>query len=77
MSLLVHELYNLNLALLIVFFNLPLIIISYFSVGKRLDDVTTYPLITEALVEKKYSKQDINKILGGNFLRVLKANEAN
>ena len=35
MSLLVHELYNLNLALLIVFFNLPLIIISYFSVGKR------------------------------------------
>ena len=34
-SLLVHELYNLNLAILIVFFNLPLIIISYFSVGKR------------------------------------------
>jgi uncharacterized membrane-anchored protein YitT (DUF2179 family)/HD superfamily phosphodiesterase len=35
MSLLVHELYHLNLALLIVLFNLPLIIISYFSVGKR------------------------------------------
>lgn len=40
-----------------------------------LDDVTTYPLITKALVEKGYSKKDINKILGGNILRVLKANE--
>ena len=40
-----------------------------------LDDVTTYPLITEALVEKGYSKEDIDKILGGNILRVLKANE--
>lgn len=44
---------------------------------QQLDDVTTYPLITKVLVEKGYSKQDINKILGGNFLRVLKANEAN
>ena len=42
----------------------------------QLDDVTTYPLITKALVEKGYSKKDITKILGGNFLRVLKANEA-
>jgi membrane dipeptidase len=38
---------------------------------KQLDDVTSYPLITKALVEKGYSK----KILGGNLLRVLKANE--
>ena len=42
---------------------------------QQLDDVTTYPLITKALVEKGYSKKDIKKILGGNFLRVLKANE--
>lgn len=42
---------------------------------QQLDDVTTYPLITKALVEKGYSKKDIIKILGGNFLRVLKANE--
>ncbi|TMI65195.1 MAG: membrane dipeptidase [Bacteroidetes bacterium] len=42
---------------------------------KQLDDVTAYPLITKALVEKGYSKKDINKILGGNLLRVLKANE--
>jgi membrane dipeptidase len=43
----------------------------------QLDDVTTYPLITKALVEKGYSKKNINKILGGNIIRVLKANEAN
>ena len=42
---------------------------------QQLDDVTTYPIITKALIEKGYSKKDINKILGGNFLRVLKANE--
>ncbi len=34
-SLLIHEIYHLNLAILIIFFNLPLIAISYFSVGKR------------------------------------------
>lgn len=43
---------------------------------QELDDVTTYPIITKALVEKGYNKKDITKILGGNFLRVLKANEA-
>ncbi|MEP6749263.1 MAG: dipeptidase [Bacteroidota bacterium] len=43
---------------------------------QQLDDVTSYPLITKALVEKGYTKTDITKILGGNFLRVLKANEA-
>ncbi len=41
----------------------------------QLDDVTSYPLITKALVEKGYSEKDIDKILGGNLLRVLKANE--
>ncbi len=41
----------------------------------QLDDVTSYPLITKALLERGYGKKDINKILGGNFLRVLKANE--
>jgi membrane dipeptidase len=45
------------------------------SSPQQLDDVTTYPLITKALLEKGYSKKDITKILGGNFLRVLKANE--
>lgn len=41
----------------------------------QLDDVTTYPEITKALLERGYKKREINKILGGNFLRVLKANE--
>jgi membrane dipeptidase len=44
---------------------------------QQLDDVTSYPLVTKALVEKGYGQKDIDKILGGNFLRVLKANEAN
>ncbi len=43
---------------------------------KQLDDVTSYPLITKALLEKGYSQNDINKVLGGNILRVLKANES-
>ncbi len=42
---------------------------------QQLDDVTCYPLITKALVDKGYTKKDISKILGENFLRVLKANE--
>ncbi|SRX74466.1 dipeptidase [Aequorivita antarctica] len=44
---------------------------------KQLDDVTDYIKITKALVEKGYSEKDIDKILGGNLLRVLKANETN
>lgn len=43
---------------------------------KQLDDVTAYPLITKALVKKGYNEKDIDKILGGNILRVLKANES-
>ena len=45
------------------------------SSPQSLNDVTSYPLITKALLEKGYSKKDITKILGGNILRVLKANE--
>jgi membrane dipeptidase len=44
---------------------------------KQLDDVTDYPKITKALLNKGYSEKDIDKILGGNLLRVLKANETN
>ncbi len=42
---------------------------------QQMDDVTAYPLITKALLEHGYSKKNIQKILGGNFIRVLKANE--
>ncbi len=39
-----------------------------------LDGVQDFPKITEALLKRGYSEKDIDKILGGNFLRVFKAN---
>lgn len=39
-----------------------------------MDDVTDYPKITEELLKLHYSEADIDKILGGNFIRILKAN---
>ena len=45
------------------------------SSPKQLDDVTTYPVITRALLERGYNQKAVTKILGGNLLRVLKANE--
>ncbi len=47
------------------------------SSPQQLDDVTDYPLITKALLERGYSKKDIYKILGGNFIRVFKTNTPN
>lgn len=41
---------------------------------QQLNDVTTYPLITKELIARGYNKKEIRKIVGGNFLRVLKAN---
>lgn len=41
-----------------------------------LEDVTGYPEITRRLVAAGYTQADINKIWGGNALRVLKAAEA-
>lgn len=38
----------------------------------ELYDVTTYPVITKRLYERGYSKEDIKKILGLNFLRVFR-----
>lgn len=45
------------------------------SAPQQLDDVTNLPLFTKGLMNRGYSKKDIRKILGGNFLRVFKANE--
>jgi membrane dipeptidase len=42
---------------------------------KVLTDVTKYPRITKELVKRGYSKVEIDKILGGNFIRVFKANQ--
>jgi len=44
------------------------------SAPQELDDVTNMPLITRELLKRGYSKSDIKKILGGNFLRVFKDN---
>ncbi len=45
------------------------------SSPRELNDVTDMPLITEELLKRGYSKKDIVKILGGNFIRVFKANQ--
>lgn len=41
-----------------------------------LEDVSKYPAITQELVDRGYSENQIHQILGGNVLRVLKATEA-
>lgn len=42
-----------------------------------INSVADYPKITAALVKRGYSSSDITKMLGGNFIRVLKANKGN
>src|SRR6185437_6404036 len=42
---------------------------------KVLTDVTKYPEITKVLVKRGYSEKDIDKIMGGNFIRVFEANQ--
>lgn len=44
-------------------------------VPKQLDDVSTYPLITQELLNRGHSEADIHKLLGGNAMRVLKQSE--
>ena len=75
-SLLVHELYDFDLAIVIMLFNLPLVIISYFSVGKSfamktfisvvllgiaLTVIPNYPVTTDKL---------LISIFGGVFLGI-------
>lgn len=44
---------------------------------RELKGVQDFPLITKGLLERGYSKRDIRKILGGNFIRVFRANQLN
>jgi len=44
------------------------------SFPKGLEDVSKYPAITEELFKRGYSTKDVKKVLGGNFIRLLKAN---
>lgn len=41
----------------------------------QLDDVASYPKITQELLNRGYSRDDIHKLLGGNVMRVLRAAE--
>lgn len=45
------------------------------STPQQLNGVIDFPLITKELLARGYSKKNIRKILGGNFIRLLKANE--
>jgi len=40
-----------------------------------LEDVSKFPLLTRELLLHGYSKSDVAKIMGGNFLRLLQENE--
>jgi membrane dipeptidase len=44
-------------------------------VPRELEDVSKFPNLTRALLIKGYSAEDIRKIYGGNFLRVMRAVE--
>jgi membrane dipeptidase len=45
------------------------------SMPEGMEDASKLPKITEALMRKGYSDEDIRKILGGNLLRVMEQNE--
>jgi len=42
------------------------------TMAQGLEDTSKLPNLTKALVARGYSDQDVEKILGGNFLRVIK-----
>jgi membrane dipeptidase len=44
-------------------------------VPKQLEDVSCYPAITQELLNRGHSREEILKVLGGNVLRVLRAAE--
>ena len=47
-----------------------------FCTPQGLEDVSKFPNLTRALLEKGYSEDDIRKIYSGNILRVMRAVEA-
>ncbi len=44
------------------------------SAPQEMDDVTNMPFFTKELMKRGYSKKDIRKIIGTNFLRIFEAN---
>ncbi len=45
------------------------------TLPKQLEDVSSYPLITQALLDRGYSHDDIRKILGQNLMRAFRGAE--
>lgn len=45
------------------------------SLPTQLEDVSTYPLITQALLDRGYTEGEIHQIMSGNILRVMRAAE--
>jgi membrane dipeptidase len=45
------------------------------TVPRQLEDVSTYPYITQGLLDRGYSEENIRKILGGNLLRAMRQAE--
>jgi membrane dipeptidase len=43
------------------------------TVSRGLEDISKVPALTSALFKRNYSEQDIQKIMGGNFLRVIRS----
>ncbi len=43
---------------------------------EQLGDVSTYPVLTQVLLERGWSAADVHKVLGGNALRVLREAQA-
>ena len=75
-SLLVHEVYEFNLGLVILVLNLPLIIISYFSIGKRFAYRTLLAVILLGiallLIPNRGTTDDklLISVFGGAFLGI-------
>jgi membrane dipeptidase len=42
---------------------------------EQLEDVSSYPYITQALLDRGYTADQIRKVLGGNLLRVMRGAE--
>jgi membrane dipeptidase len=45
------------------------------STPEQLEDVSKYPVITQVLLDRGYTKEQIHKILGGNLLRAMRQME--
>jgi membrane dipeptidase len=45
------------------------------STPEQLEDVSKYPVITQVLLDRGYTKEQILKVLGGNLLRAMRQME--